>query len=85
MKDARRNSVRRESSPRELSLANLRELQGVTQVKLARRAKITQSEVSRTELRDDCLISTLDRYITALGGKFRLHVEIGDQEYFVTL
>lgn len=71
---------------RQLTLALLREQRGITQEKLAQRAKITQSEVSRTELRDDWLVSTLKRYVTALGGsKPLLYVEIDGQHYFVTL
>ena len=66
-------------------LALLRKKHGLTQEKLAKRAKITQSEVSRTELRDDCLISTLERYIAALGGELLLHVKIDGQIYPVTL
>ena len=83
MKDARRDTVRRDLKPRKL--ADLREQRGLTQTKLARRAKITQSEVSRTELREDCLVSTLKRYAAALGGKLLIHVEIDGQSYPVTL
>ena len=68
-----------------ITLADLRTQRGLTQVKLAKKAKITQSEVSRTEQREDCLISTLDRYVTALGGKLVLHVEIDGHRYPVTL
>ena len=78
-----RATDRQDSKPCKLAL--LREQRGLTQEKLAKRAKITQSEVSRTELRDDCLVSTLERYATALGGKLLLHVEIDGQLYPVTL
>ena len=70
---------------KKLKLALLREQQGLTQEKVAQRAKITQSEVSRTELRDDCLVSTLERYASALGGELLLHVKINGQLYAVTL
>lgn len=70
---------------KKLKLALLREQQGLTQEKLAQRAKITQSEVSRTELREDCLVSTLERYAAALGGELLLHVKIDGQLYAVTL
>ena len=70
---------------KKLKLALLREQQGLTQEKLAQRAKITQSEVSRTELREDCLVSTLERYAAALGGELLLHVRINGQLYAVTL
>lgn len=74
---------RQDSKPCKLAL--LREQRGLTQEKLAKRAKITQSEVSRTELRDDCLISTLERYASALGGELLLYVKIDGQLYPVTL
>ena len=74
---------RRETKKLKLSL--LREQQGLTQEKVAQRAKITQSEVSRTELREDCLVSTLERYAAALGGELLLHVKINGQLYAVTL
>ena len=70
---------------KKLKLALLREQQGLTQEKVAQRAKITQSEVSRTELREDCLVSTLERYAAALGGELLLHVKINGQLYAVTL
>jgi hypothetical protein len=79
-----RNAMDRRE-PKKLKLALLREQQGLTQEKLAQRAKITQSEVSRTELRDDCLVSTLERYAAALGGELLLHVRINGQLYAVTL
>ena len=84
MKDAHATD-RRDLKPRTLTLATLREQRGFTQEKLARRAKITQSEVSRTELREDCLVSTLERYAAALGGELLLHVKIDGQLYPVTL
>ena len=84
MKDTRA-IVRREErlGPKELPLADIREEQGLTQEKVAKRAKITQSEVSRTELRDDYLVSTLDRYAAALGGELSLLITINGQPYFV--
>lgn len=68
-----------------LNLATLRERRGLTQEKLAKRAKITQSEISRTEQRDDCLVSTLERYAAALGGKLLLNIEIDGRRYPVAL
>ena len=68
-----------------LTLADLRAQRGITQEKLAKRAKIKQSEVSRTERREDCLVSTLERYVAALGGELLLHAKIDGQLYHVTL
>jgi len=71
--------------PKKLKLALLREQQGLTQEELAQRAKITQSEVSRTERREDSRVSTLRRYASALGGELLLHVKINGRLYAVTL
>jgi DNA-binding XRE family transcriptional regulator len=49
------------------SLRELREERGLTQVALARAAGLTQAMLSRTETRDDHLLSTLRKYATALG------------------
>lgn len=56
---------------RELDAMQLRELReeaGKTQAEVAGIAEMTQSELSRFERRDDHRISTLRRYVTALGG-----------------
>ena len=55
-----------------MSLQSLRVAAGKTQVELAAKADIAQSEVSRVESRDDALVSTLRRYIEALGGKLEI-------------
>lgn len=70
---------------RKLSLAILRGSQDLTQAEVAERAGITQGEVSRAELRDDCLVSTLSRYAKALGGELLLHVKIDGREYPIEL
>jgi predicted transcriptional regulator/transcriptional regulator with XRE-family HTH domain len=55
-----------------LRLQNLRHLQGTTQLSLADQLGVGQTALSHMEQRDDILLSTLEAYITALGG--RLHV-----------
>ena len=66
----------RPAKVRQTALGSARASRGVTQAELARRAKMTQSEISRVELRRDCLVSTLQRYATALDGELRLSVQI---------
>lgn len=68
-----------------MTLATLRAATGLTQNEVATRAKITQSEVSRAELRSDCRISTLERYAKALGGALQLSVEIDGRVYPIAL
>lgn len=70
---------------RKLSLSTLRGAQGLTQAQLAKRAGITQSEVSRTEVRADTLVSTLERYAKALGGELALSVKIDGRSYPIML
>jgi hypothetical protein len=70
---------------RRLPLAFLRERQELTQVQVAKRAKMTQSDISRAEQRHDCRVSTLDRYAKALGGKLRLLIEIDGHLYPIAL
>ena len=52
----------------EMSLREVREMAGKTQVELAKDAEIAQGELSRIERRDDHLLSTLRKYVEALGG-----------------
>jgi hypothetical protein len=56
----------------EMELRDLRELAGKTQVEVAEIAAMTQSELSRFERREDYLLSTLRRYVEALGGKLEV-------------
>lgn len=62
---ARRETLRME-------LAELRRLAGKTQVQLARKARMHQGELSRAERRKDHLISTVRRYVEALGGEIEI-------------
>lgn len=70
---------------RKYSLRLLRGAVGLTQEQVAKRAKITQSEVSRAEKRADCRLSTLARYSEALGGELLLHVQIDGRQYQIML
>jgi predicted transcriptional regulator len=60
---------------RELIAMELRELRqeaGKTQAEVAEIAEMTQAELSKFERRDDHLLSTLRRYVTALGGQLEV-------------
>jgi DNA-binding XRE family transcriptional regulator len=63
----------------ELNLKAVRELLGKTQAELAQATKISQAELSRTEHRDDHRLSTLRRYIEALGGELEVIAKFGDK------
>ncbi len=61
----------------ELSLQALRESLGKTQVELAEALEVSQSELSASERREDRLISTLRRYVEALGGELEVCALVG--------
>lgn len=54
------------------AMASLRKELGMTQSELAASAEIPQSNVSRTEKSDDMLLSSIARYMRALGGSAEL-------------
>ena len=56
----------------ELDLRALREAAGLIQEELAQRVVITQSQLSKMERREDHRISTLRRYVMAIGGTLEI-------------
>ena len=56
----------------ELRLAEARRLRGVSQAVIAEALEVSQPNVSRIEQQDDVYLSTLARYVAALGG----HLEV---------
>lgn len=54
------------------SLKALRELAGLTQAQMARRLGIGQAAISKIEHRGDVQISSLQRYVEALGAELRI-------------
>jgi DNA-binding XRE family transcriptional regulator len=55
-----------------LELRELRQEAGKTQAEVAEIADMTQAELSKFERREDHLLSTLRRYVTALGGRLEV-------------
>ncbi|MGI8517894.1 MAG: helix-turn-helix domain-containing protein [Acidimicrobiia bacterium] len=53
-------------------LGELRRYLGITQTELASRLHISQSDLSKLERRADWRLSTVRRYVAALGGDLRL-------------
>jgi hypothetical protein len=68
----------------ELTLQELRRGLSLTQVDVARTAAMTQSELSRVESRGDHLISTLRRYVEALGGELEVAAIFGGRRVKLT-
>ena len=62
----------------EMTRQQLRRALSRTQVDVAKRLKITQDGVSRLEQRTDLLISTLRKYVEALGGQLSIVAEFPD-------
>jgi hypothetical protein len=63
----------------ELNLRAVRELVGKTQVDVAGVTKMRQADVSKMERRADHLLSTLRRYVEALGGELEVTANFGDK------
>lgn len=59
----------------EMTLRELRKVQQLTQVSMAKLLGIEQDSVSRMERRADMLLSTMSSYVTAMGGSLRLIAE----------
>lgn len=64
-------------------LADLRCAAELTQGDVATRMQISQAAVSKMEARDDVLLSTLFRFVEAIGGKPRFCIELADREFEV--
>jgi transcriptional regulator with XRE-family HTH domain len=70
-----------------LTIRAVREAVGKTQVEVAADSGMDQSDVSRLEGRkdfEDCLVSTLRRYVAALGGDLELVAAFGDRKIILT-
>jgi DNA-binding XRE family transcriptional regulator len=65
----------------EMLLAQLRRLEGVTQVELADKLGVKQPAISQLEQADDMQISTLQRIVKALGGVLEITVRLPGGEY----
>jgi transcriptional regulator len=64
---------------RVMDLREIRELAGKTQTDVAEELEASQAEVSRLERRDDFKLSTLKRYVEALGGEVEVYAAFGDK------
>ena len=63
----------------EMTRQQLRLLRNRTQVEVAAALGITQDSVSRLEQRADLLLSTLRKYVQAMGGNLSILAEFPDQ------
>lgn len=68
-----------------LALAELRSQRQTTQTDLASVLGVSQTNISRIEREDDLYISTLKRYVEALGGRLELVAVFPDREVEVAV
>ena len=70
-----------------LTLRALREAAGRTQIEVRAASRIDQPDISRLEGRpdfDECQVSTIRRYVAALGGRLDLVAVFGDKKIILS-
>jgi transcriptional regulator with XRE-family HTH domain len=67
----------------EIRLAELRAKRGVSQTAVAETLAVTQPNVSRIENEDDVYLSTLARYVAALGGHLEVLAVFPDETFTI--
>jgi hypothetical protein len=70
-----------------LTMRTLREATGKTQTEVAAASTIDQADISRLESREnfaDCQVSTLQRYVAALGGQLELVAAFGNKKIILS-
>ena len=69
------------------TMRTLREAAGKTQTEVAAASMIDQADISRLESREsfaDCQVSTLQRYVAALGGQLELVAAFGNKKIILS-
>ena len=64
----------------EMQLQDIRKSRNVTQVELAHVLNVEQAAISKLENREDMYVSTMRKYIRALGGELQLVAKFPDAE-----
>jgi len=62
-----------------VTMRELRAFAGLSQVEVAAAMGVGQAEVSRPEARADTKLSTIERYVRALGGEVEIVARFGDR------
>jgi transcriptional regulator with XRE-family HTH domain len=63
----------------DLKLTEVRQRRGISQAAVADALAVTQPNVSRIEQEDDVYLSTLARYVEALGGRIEVRAVFPDE------
>jgi DNA-binding XRE family transcriptional regulator len=79
----RRAKIERRSAELATTLKDMREAFAHTQVELAQSLGVGQDTISRIERRSDMLLSTLRRYVEAMGGQLELVARFPDRSPLV--
>lgn len=67
-----------------IRLYELRRARGLSQAELAKRLGVTQTRISAIERAEDLNLSTLQRYVDALGGRLKADVEFEGETIALT-
>jgi len=68
---------------KEIDLQSLRQAFELTQNQLAETLKVNQAAISKMENQSDMYISTLRRFLGAMGGKLKIVAEFPDHEIVI--
>ena len=79
-----RSQAKAEQMERDLALDELREAMRLTQEALAERLHVNQAAISKVEHRTDMMISTLRRFIEAMGGELEIRAIMPDGAVRIT-
>lgn len=78
---AARRAALLETMEAEVALHEIRERRGISQAMLAERLEVSRPRVSTIERAgEDLRVSTLERYVAALGGTLRIVATFDDEE-----
>lgn len=83
-KGRRRIDTLKRAMQLDVALASLRDQRGVSQQALAEVFGTSRPNVSRIESEADVRLSTLERYVEALGGKLEIHAVFEDEDVKLT-
>ena len=78
-----KNQVEARARIAEVALQELRRSLNLTQEELARILKIKQASLSKLESQEDMYISTLSRFVAALGGRLKLIASFPGREVVI--
>jgi ribosome-binding protein aMBF1 (putative translation factor) len=82
---AARQEIEAEQAAYEQTLAQLRRARAYTQAQLAEALNVPQSQISRIEHQAELYVSTLARYLEAMGGHLELIGVFDDQRVALSL